>query len=210
MATAVTKEEPRQQKQTLDEMLAHLEALAETAQDIMQEAITVGQEMNGDMDERRFGLGDIAKLLVKRHGEDTLGEWAKAISVPKKTAQEYRTVATFYEKPARAGIRENLPNISYSHMRLAIKAGDLNEALSFLEECADGLWTVEQAGIEMSKRLTGIEPPKKLLDLTTVSYGIDTANRVISIQLAPHHDMAELKAQRDARKPIRVVLYEGK
>src|SRR5688572_8967614 len=103
MATAVT--DPKKEKLTPEEMLAHLEALAESGADIMQEAITAGQEEAGDMDARRFRLGDIAVLLEKRHGEDTLGEWAKAINVPKTTAQEYWRVAAFYKKPARAGIR---------------------------------------------------------------------------------------------------------
>jgi len=201
---------PEKQKLTPAEMLAHIRQMRENDQDYVQEAIAAGQDTSDDIDERRFFLGDLGGLIEKDYDTDTFGDWARSIKVPKNTAYEYRDVAAFYENSARAGIREQMPAIGYTHMRIAMKTGNLTEALSFLEECAADSWSTDRAAVEMSKRLTGKEPPKTLLDLTTTSYEIDPARRTVTLRLPAHVDIEDLKKSHQERRLVRFVLKESK
>lgn len=197
---------------TNDEILALLEKADAAGEDIYDIAVNAGLKVAGEMDTGKWLVGDLACLVDKRYGKDMIGQFAIAINLEKARVKDYRRVCGFWQKDARAAFLE-IPVISYSHMRQAMRLGNLPEASAFLEEVADNAWTVEQAGIELTKRLGKPEPAAKLMDVTTLSCTVSPTLEDITFKILPMIGLdaaRALKAHLAAGKPVRLVLYEGK
>lgn len=195
---------------TNDDILALIDRAGEAGEDIYDTAVNAGVVAAGDHDKNRWLIGDLASRIKKRYGQDMIGRFATDINMEKSRVKDYRRVCEFWEKDTRASILATMPVITFSHMRLAMRLGNHPEALSFLEECADNAWTVEQAMLELNKRQGKAEPPVKLLEITTLRYEVNLNLRTVTVHLPAHHDLTELKKRNDAREPVRLVITEDK
>ncbi len=139
--------------------------------DILCEA---GRAAQQNMDEARWIIGDLALLVKKQYREDRLRDFANEINVEKSRVKEYRTVCRFYEKAARASFLADRPNLTYSHLRDAMRFGSADRAYAFLEEVTTHTWTVDNARIELAKRLGKPVPSLRILD--------DAACRIVAPQ----------------------------
>jgi hypothetical protein len=109
---------------------------AETFEELCAEGVMAREEG----DNSRWSLGDIAMKVAKSYGFDAVGEWAKEVKIARKTAYEYRRMAAYYEKSARA----DFPNLAYSHFRAAKSLGDIEKSIALLTLAAKEDWSVEQ------------------------------------------------------------------
>lgn len=138
---------------------------ADAKQPFYDEAVAVCLDASEKMDEARWLIGDMALLVCqeKHYGDDKIGDFAKRINISVDRAKEYRLMAEYYEKSARADSLAHLANLSYSHYRIAKQLknhGGLDASIKFLELCADNSWTIEAAIVELN-RLLGREPKVK-------------------------------------------------
>lgn len=146
-------------------ILEMIEKKAAAKQPFFEEAVTVCLDAAEKMDEARWMIGDMALLITseKHYGADAVGQFAKRINVAVDSVQDYRMMAAYYEKSARADILGQMAVLSYSHFKVARRLKDLGglpASIAFLTECADNSWTIEAARLEMDKRL-GKEPKQK-------------------------------------------------
>lgn len=138
--------------------LAEPRTITETAIGTDWESLTnAGTQARKFMDDSKFFLGDLAGLVTGNHGENALGKYATDIEVNVATLRGYERVSGFYPSSARA-----YNSLSWSHYRLAIRAGD--KALAFLAECDKNGWSVSEANRELVRREGKPVPPKKLWD----------------------------------------------
>ncbi len=145
-------------------------ACLDRGEDIWESAISAGIDAQSSMDEGRWLIGDLARLVDKSYGDDRIGDFAKGINVDVKRVMEYRTVAKFWPISVRAELLEACPTVSYSHMRLAMQCGDLDKATAFIETCASEALTVESARLRL-KEVTGKpSKPKKLGEFVDVTH----------------------------------------
>lgn len=165
-----------------DTLLPLLEKASQSGDDIWDTAVNVGMELNKSLDTKRFELGDLACLVSKKYGHDTIGKFATEIGVKKARLQEYRTVTSFYPKDLRMQIFGAYPGLTYSHLRTAMKLQSPDEAMFFLEECADSGWSVELAELEIKVRAGESIPPEKLIDASVVVTSTDPRAGTITLQ----------------------------
>lgn len=152
------------------------------------------------LDDGRWILGDLALLVDKEYGEDKMGDFARECNVPKKRIYEYRQVCGFWEKSVRADIWE-IPTVSYSLMRLAMRLENIDAARAFVERCASRFPTIDKAYVVMG-RLLGLtgktkRRAKAIADLVT-TYAMSAAD--VAQAIAAHSDELERK--------YRIVVYE--
>lgn len=109
----------------------------------------VGRQAVKEMDEGRWILGDLAnEIVVKKYGEDSLGQFAGDVGVGPQSMKEYRAMARFYKKETRASFLAEFPDLSYSHLRLAKQKFDiLDDAFKFLVQCSTENASVAYAAV---------------------------------------------------------------
>lgn len=105
------------------------------------------------IDEGRWIIGDSALLVEKHYGEDRIADYARECNLPKKRVQEYRTVCAHYEKSVRADYLRDHPNITYSHLRAAMRYEDDITAWEMLDKASLNTWTVDQFQHEIAEEL---------------------------------------------------------
>lgn len=164
----------------------------------------LGRSAAQNIDQGRYLIGDLAAQIKKEYGRDTVGRFAKDIGIPKARAQEYRHVCEFWTKSARADIFDTYAGqVTYSHLRAAMRLKDADAALDFIRECGDNSYTVEQAAVKLQERLGKPTPPEKLLD--GLGYVRDIRGRRVLIEF----DVAILPALYEAwqkKHPVRAVV----
>ena len=79
--------------------------------DEWEELVTRGQEAREMKDDSQWFLGDLALQAITRYGEDSIGKYAYAVSVEKKTLMNYRTVAGKFNNETR----QKYKKLSFSH-----------------------------------------------------------------------------------------------
>lgn len=137
-----------------------LESASQAGENIYEAAISAGIQARESGDSAKWLIGDLALLIRKDYGQDTIGQFAGDIGTAVERVHEYRTVCKFYPrraehgKPARADFFD-MPAITYSHMRMAMRLKDFDAALEFLEDCSLNRWKCEKAAIELKKLLKG-------------------------------------------------------
>lgn len=143
-----------------------IQAASAKGEDIWDTAENFGRLLSKKRDGVQYVLGDLACLMEVHYGEDTLGKFASAIGETRRRLEDCRTVCKFFKKPTRVQIFETLPQLSFSHLRLAAQRFPTYEqAEAFLHECAQEGWTVEKASIALKKRMGAPVPPEKI-DIT--------------------------------------------
>lgn len=114
------------------------------------EAITdVGRIAREKLDDFRWYIGDLARIVGKKYGEKLIDDFAVQIGISKSSAQKYRRVASFYEKSTRVHFADT--NIFWTHYRIAIAAGTVTEAMLWLERASSEGWSCDQLAAQMSK-----------------------------------------------------------
>jgi hypothetical protein len=166
-----------------DKAILTLEEASKQGEDIWDTAANLGAMINKSLDRKQFTLGDLACLVAKRYGQDTLGDFATSIGVRKKRLQEYRTVCRTFEKSARADILSQCPQLSYSHLRLAAHKFDtLDDSMAFLNACADSNWSVEKAELKAKEMAGQPLPPQKFIDGHIEILSIDPQTGVMTVR----------------------------
>ncbi len=135
-----------------DGLVARLTDAAAQGQDFLQEAISAALDVT-DLDTRlRFVIGDICSLIEGKYGADEMGTFAGAIKRSKKTCYSYAQVARFFPKEERASWLAE-PALSWSHLKLAMRLKNAEDAAEFLAYVADNALTVDGASIELRERM---------------------------------------------------------
>ena len=109
-----------------------------------EQFVSSGMEAREKKDNSQWELGDLAKEVETEYGEDTIGKYAYAIGVEKKTMMNYRTIADRFTPD----IRKKYAKLSFSHFS-AISTVVKPEA--WLEKADDEDWAVEHLRNEIKK-----------------------------------------------------------
>jgi len=157
-----------------------------------------GRLAAAQLDEGRWILGDLALLVDKQYGEDKMGDFARECQVPKKRIYEYRQVCSYWEMSVRADLWE-MPTVTYSLMRLAMRLDSIDDARRFVERTASKGYTIDKAGYVMG-RLLGLagkreRRPKKLVDTLMLGGDMD-------------YSLKQFKGY-NATNQYRIVVYEA-
>lgn len=141
-----------------DALRDRIVAIAASGQDFFQEACAFGLEITDIDSHIRFCIGDVASLIETAYGSDRMGEFAGSTKRSKKTCYQYAAVSRFYPIEERASWLAE-PALSWSHLRLAMRLKNADDAAVFLIYCADNALSVDRASIEIKERLgETIEP----------------------------------------------------
>lgn len=111
------------------------------------------RELVADMDTKRWIIGDDASAVETRYGEHTMEDFARDINMNKSTVAGWKRVADFYPKFIRRNLLENYPNLSYSHLKDALRLKSFDEAEKWLREVSDNGWSPDQAAYELTEKL---------------------------------------------------------
>jgi len=166
------------------DVIGVIERATLAGEDTWEAAVSAGIQAQENMDTGRWTIGDLALLVVTKYGDNSVQDFAKSIKVEASRVKEYRTVARFWEKSARADIRESFANISYSHMREAMRLKDVDAAMKFIEECSLNDYTVEMARIKLNERLGKPMPPRKVAELICNVQQVQDDTLTLSIRVA--------------------------
>lgn len=185
----------------MTDALELLDAAIKAGEDIYQLAVGMGQQAAENMDAGRWTIGDVAATVNKNYGTDMIGSFAKDIGVPVDRVREYRTVAGFWKKSARAEFSD-LP-LTYSHFRAAMGMGDIDDAKAMLHAAADGAWSVEKLRLAVRKAAGSDETVwQRVLDADaqiTKVYGQEDGTYVVfRLDSQPPEEL--LQAYHDRRK----------
>lgn len=126
-----------------------------------EEFVSRGLEAREALDNHQWLLGDLAIEVIKDYGKDTIGKYAYAIGVMKKTLQGYRTVSNRFPKEIRRKYRK----LSFSHFR---NVTSLEQPEAWLIQADDNDWSVEKLGVEIKSAYGDIsdegvpDPPPKV------------------------------------------------
>lgn len=117
-----------------------------------EQAISLGMEAREQGDQSSWLLGDLANEVEKDYGEDSLGKYAYAIGVVKKTLQGYRTVASVFPQETREKYRK----LSFSHFKIL---ASLSKPEAWLEKADNNDWSVETLTKEVQEEYGAIKAP---------------------------------------------------
>lgn len=191
------------------DVLEAIDRAASEGVDTWEMLISAGIAASEITSHKQWELGDLALQVVKSYGEDSIGKWAKQIKQPVKTIKNYRTVCTFWDKQKspREDFLVELSNVYFSHYREAMRLKDMEAATEFIEECHLNDWSVEQASVELDKRLGKEPPPMKLVDTELPIYKLEKCK--VTFELSPEQEMNLFEAK-GSRRVVRLVIYEVK
>lgn len=138
--------------------------------DVMEQAIILGQDALAQGDHTRWLLGDLACIVQKRYGHNSIKTFADGFHAKPKTVQEYRTVCLRFTKSVRAGIMGQYPDLTYSDFRIAARIvktpGDeyqMKHAQRFLGMIAKYGWTVEKTNVKAARMVGKSVKPQAAL-----------------------------------------------
>jgi hypothetical protein len=116
------------------------------------------RELVGQIDARRWVVGDRAILIDKQYGEHTIDDFSRDIGMNKNTVYGWRRVAEFYPESVRRTILNAFPNLTYSHYKDALRCDDLDMAIQWLEQVSAEGWSPDQAAYKLTlARSEGID-----------------------------------------------------
>lgn len=103
-------------------------------------------------DDSQWRLGDLAGSIDTDYGHDSIGDFAQAIGVEKKTLMNYRTVSSRFPFEIRS-----LYRVSFSHFAqlTAVKTPE-----AWLEKSQNEKWTVERLRNEVEKAYSEVKPAR--------------------------------------------------
>jgi hypothetical protein len=99
------------------------------------EAVSVGLQLRHLKELSQWAIGDLANRVSREYGENSIGKFAYAIGLEKKTVWEYMRVARKYEKSMRIDI------LSFRHHQIALRS---DEPKRWLKQANDKNWSSNQ------------------------------------------------------------------
>lgn len=116
--------------------------------DAYKRLVDIARDARKERDEQYWIMGQCAILLEIHYAKHTLATFANEIGVEPRRIYEYKIMTEFYP----LDIRERLKplNLTYSHMREAKRLGTIEQAIEFLHQIAESLWTVHQTRERMN------------------------------------------------------------
>jgi hypothetical protein len=201
--------------EALDVVEAIARVAAEAAPDdngVWEMCVSAGQEFVARGDDNAWNLGDLALIVATKYGDDTIGKYAKAVGKPKSTIKQYRRMSGFWQKDTRVSIRRELPTITRSDMREAMRLGDVGKALWALEKQAQKDWPVEKFGLLLSRYLgVAKRSTKPVFDAPATMLGVrvggpDGVTLTLGAGAATPTEIEKLLAT--AGKRVRLVIYD--
>ena len=159
-----------------------LEEEAEQSQDqddrgVYEAAVSLGLKVSDDEDDARWKIARLCALVGKRYGADLLDDFASAVNISLRTAQERKQVWNAFGKDEIDRWRQH-EVIHYTHMRLAmkiaVKTEDAANAYEFLNLCVENTWRTGRAEVEADRWLKGDTggSPEKLAESSVRVSGI--------------------------------------
>ena len=125
-----------------------------------EEAVTIGQQLRHLKELSQWAIGDLAIKVVGQYGSTSLGKFAYAIGLEKKTVYEYMRVADNYQPPAR------LEMLSFRHHQIALQSDNPGDALT---EAHNNNWTTRELYMAV-KEQSNPHPPSQHLKHEWVYY----------------------------------------
>lgn len=163
-----------------DQRLEQLEKMASQGADIWEAVISEGIEVGRDRDSRSWRLGDLALLVQKQYGRNSIGKFAKEINVPVRRVYDFRRVSKLFPRDIRDDIITRFENLAYTHFEISASLKD--QALEFLEAASLNNWTCEEAKLKKASFSGdgtggGNLPPVKRLE---------AVGQIVDIQKSPN------------------------
>jgi hypothetical protein len=116
-----------------------------------EEAVTIGQQLRHVKELSQFAIGDLANRVSREYGETSIGKFAYAIGLEKKTIWEYMRVARQFEKSAR------IEYLSFKHHQIALRT---DNPQAVLKEANDKNWSTIDLYKAVKERLNP-HPPEE-------------------------------------------------
>jgi len=110
-----------------------------------EEAVSVGMQLRQLKELSQWAIGDLANRVAREYGDDSIGKYAYAIGLEKKTVWEYMRVARKYKKSIRIDI------LSFRHHQIALQS---DEPDKWLEQANDKNWSSNQLYKAIKEQLT--------------------------------------------------------
>jgi hypothetical protein len=203
----MTTEAPDLLQLSADQFLDTVAELAKdkTAEGFFEEAVEAGEAALKHMDTGRFFVGELLIHIKKRYGANQIGAYAKRLRRAKSTLYEWRAMARFYQRSARAEfLNAEHKVISYDHMREAMRRADSpDEAIEFLREAVSLAMTVEEGQVELTVRKGKPRPALKVVDMQATLVRKEGKKAAIEFEDYPGLDF-------ETGKTYRAVFYELK
>ncbi len=114
---------------TLSNRIAQIEPLG------WEEAVTIGQQLRHLKELSQWAIGDLARRVIDEFGSSSLGKFAYAIGLEKKTVWEYMRVAENYLPDTRNDM------LSFRHHQIALQGDNPTQLLT---EANDNNWTTRE------------------------------------------------------------------
>lgn len=162
-----TMKPPAVGQKNIFEVFPQLKYITDQREDAWETAVSMGIEAMSRLDKSKWMLGDIVVAVVECYGgraprnSELIDDFARTINAEPKRVREYATVAKFWDANNRHEMAR-LQVITYTHMRDAMRLGDVESAKKFLYECADNGWTVLEARMKLAEQLGAKAPRKKV------------------------------------------------
>ena len=120
-----------------------------------EDLLSQGMEAREDKDNSQWKLGDLAEVVQKNYGEDSIGKYSYAVGVEKKTLMNYRTISKRFPSP----IREKYRKLSWSHFS-AVSAEKITKPEAWLEKADTEEWSVENLRRQITEAYPSVGTPK--------------------------------------------------
>jgi hypothetical protein len=180
--------------------LEAIQRIVSSGDDAWESIVTLANSSENDMASRRWLIGDLALLVRTEYGKNRIADFATKANLARSTVSQYKNVSAFYP----SDVRYLYEGVSYAHFRCAMRLKEL--AFQFLDECSSLSYTVEQAQIEVTKRLGKPAPPLMLLDAEGCIGHVNPWNSDMVIQLAEGVDVFAIEKLQG--KNVRIKIYE--
>lgn len=141
------------------DQINHVAACAERGEEVMEMAISIGQQASRDGDRQRIAIGTLADILCRRYAEGSLESFAKNISVKARTVRSYRSVVRYYGSVHLCNLLEQ--GAAWSLLRETAQAfpDQPDAADAFLERALDAHMTIEEAERELALDTGRVKAP---------------------------------------------------
>lgn len=151
------------------DQLDYISQRAAADQDVLQDAIGLGQTVIEDEDKGAIAIGILASTLMKHYAKNEVGRFADSIGIGRSTAYKRAQVVNFYDADTlKEYLVDNRDVLSFSHFYYAMGAQSKVSAMDFLHRWQDNTTTPGTAANEIKQWKGQPLPPKTIIDAATV------------------------------------------